>query len=91
MGIRPEHVWLKREVANAEEDDFFRCVVEMTEVTGADSYVYVKVGEKTLIGRTEPEIVYHKEEKLVANFNMSKVHFFDEETGVSLAAGGEDR
>ncbi|OMF29398.1 sugar ABC transporter ATP-binding protein [Paenibacillus sp. FSL H8-0548] len=88
LGVRPEHVWLKQGEVNEVEDDFISCVVDMTEVTGADSYVYVKLGEKTVIGRTDPEKFYHKEEKLLIGFNMNKVHFFDEQTGVSLAAGG---
>ncbi|WP_169082592.1 ABC transporter ATP-binding protein [Paenibacillus sp. PL91] len=90
LGVRPEHVRLKRETAGDLEEGFVRCDVLMTEVTGADSYVYVKAGDHTVIGRTEPETVYVKEEKLVMGFNMSKVHFFDQQTGVSLAAGGEE-
>lgn len=88
MGVRPEHVWLKREDTETPENDFARCTVEMSEVTGADSYVYVKVGEKTVIGRTEPETVFRKEEQLLVGFNMNKIHFFDEESGLSLAVGG---
>ncbi|OBZ12580.1 MULTISPECIES: ABC transporter ATP-binding protein [Bacillales] len=90
LGVRPEHVSLKRETAGDLEDEYVRCEVLMSEVTGADSYVYVKAGENTVIGRTEPEMVFVKEEKLVMGFNMNKVHFFDQQTGVSLAAGGEE-
>jgi multiple sugar transport system ATP-binding protein len=90
LGVRPEHVQLGPDKDEFPEDEYVRGVVEMTEVTGADSYVYVKIGEKTVIGRTEPEIDYEKEEKLLVSFNMNKIHFFDEQSGVSLAAGGDE-
>jgi multiple sugar transport system ATP-binding protein len=88
MGVRPEQAVLKREEQAAPEDGFVRCVVEMTEVMGADSYVYVKVGETTVIVRTDPETAYRKDEKVSVLFNMDKAHFFDRSSGVSLAFGG---
>jgi multiple sugar transport system ATP-binding protein len=90
MGIRPEHVLLKREESAASESVFVQCIVEMTEVTGADSFVYTRVGDTAVIARTDPDTVYMKDEKPVIGFNMNKVHFFDEQTGVSLAVGGDE-
>jgi len=87
LGVRPEHVLLKQ--GEADGDEFVAGIVQMTEVTGADSYVYASIGDYKVIARTEPEITYRKDDVPAIGFNMSKLHFFDETTGASLAAGGE--
>ncbi|RKP53078.1 ABC transporter ATP-binding protein [Cohnella endophytica] len=90
LGVRPEHVILKAEEADDEERGFVSSSVQMTEVTGADSYVYVNVGESKIIARTDPGITYRKDDKPAIGFNMAKIHFFDENTGASLAIGGDE-
>jgi multiple sugar transport system ATP-binding protein len=89
MGVRPEHVLLKQKEWAATDNDYVQCVVEMTEVTGADSYVYTKIGDTAVIVRTDPDTVYLKDEKPAIGFNMSKVHFFDEQSGASIGVGGD--
>jgi multiple sugar transport system ATP-binding protein len=88
LGVRPENVVLNREQLDASDEEYIQCVVQMTEVTGADSYVYVTVGETKIIARTDPGISYRKDEKPAIVFNMNKVHFFDGDNGISLAVGG---
>ncbi|MCC3374010.1 ABC transporter ATP-binding protein [Cohnella sp. REN36] len=91
MGVRPEHVLLRRDAGGASEDGaFFGGVVQMTEATGADSYVYVNVGETRIIARTDPEDLYRKDDQPGVGFQLGKIHFFDETTGLSLAHGGDD-
>jgi multiple sugar transport system ATP-binding protein len=92
LGIRPENVTLKLELSDADDGDHesVQANVQMTEVTGADSYVYVTVGDSKLIVRTDPMISYRKDDKPVIGFNMGKLHFFDENTGISLAVGGDE-
>ncbi|QJD87043.1 ABC transporter ATP-binding protein [Cohnella herbarum] len=89
LGVRPEHVLLKPEQQD-EEDGYASGIVQMTEVTGADSYVYLTVGESKIIARTDPGITYSKDDKPAIGFNMGKLHFFDENTGVSLKVGGDE-
>ncbi|MBW7461557.1 TOBE domain-containing protein, partial [Paenibacillus sepulcri] len=88
------NAFLKAELSgdgNGEEDrDFVPATVQMMEATGADSYVYALIGETRIIARTDPEIIYRPGDKLLVGFNMNKVHFFDENTGISLAAGGDE-
>jgi len=88
MGVRPEHVLLKP--GEADGDEYVAGVVQMTEVTGADSYVYAAIGDYKVIARTEPEISYRKDDVPAIGFNRGKLHFFDETTGESLAAGGAE-
>ncbi|TFE29408.1 ABC transporter ATP-binding protein [Cohnella luojiensis] len=90
LGVRPEHVLLKTPEPDDDEKGFVTSAVQMTEVTGADSYVYVTVGESKIIARTDPGTAYRNEDKPAIGFNMSKLHFFDENTGISLADGGDE-
>jgi multiple sugar transport system ATP-binding protein len=62
----------------------------MTEVTGADSFIYTKIGDTPVIVRTDPDIVYLKDERPMIGFNMNKVHFFDEQSGASITVGGDE-
>ncbi|MBB6729557.1 sn-glycerol-3-phosphate ABC transporter ATP-binding protein UgpC [Cohnella zeiphila] len=87
LGVRPEHVLLGPDRTDEPQPNSVSAVVQMTEATGADSYVYVAVGETRIIARTEPETVYRPEDKVSASFQLEKLHFFDENTGD--AVGGE--
>jgi multiple sugar transport system ATP-binding protein len=92
LGVRPENVMLKLELSDAEYGDLetIQSIVQMTEVTGADSFVYVTVGDSKLIVRTDPMISYRKDDAPAIAFNMGKLHFFDVNTGESLAVGGDE-
>lgn len=87
LGVRPEHVQLEHGLPTNGENDTVGGVVQMTEATGADSYVYVLIGDNRVIIRTEPERQFLAEEKVSVRFQMDKIHFFEEQTG--LAVGGD--
>ncbi len=89
MGVRPEHALLKADTGREEEEGWVRCEVEMTEITGADSYVYVRLGEQTVIVRTDPDKLHRKDDKLLVSFAMNKVHFFEEQSGDSVSLKGD--
>jgi len=87
MGIRAENVVLND---NADDSgEWTKCEVDMSEITGADLYVYVKLGEDTVIVRVDADGSYENGDISFIGFDMNKAHFFDKETGVSLAYGGE--
>ncbi|WP_438347543.1 ABC transporter ATP-binding protein [Paenibacillus sp. FA6] len=88
MGVRSENIMLG-DTASPEDESWTKCVVEMSEITGADLYVYVKLGEDTVIVRADADCSYKKEDNGFIKVDMNKVHFFDKETGASLAIGGE--
>ncbi|MFD0671238.1 ABC transporter ATP-binding protein [Cohnella sp. GCM10027633] len=90
LGVRPEHVVMKSDIPHDEGDDYVQAVVQFSEVTGADSYVYMTVGDHKIIARTDPGITYRNEDKPAIAFHMGRIHFFDENTGISLAVGGDE-
>lgn len=85
LGVRPEHVILKR--GSTEEAGFITGLVQMTEATGADSYVYVQIGSYPLIARTDPEQTYAAGDVVSVGLQMHKIHFFDESTEELVGRG----
>ncbi|MDQ6417813.1 sn-glycerol-3-phosphate ABC transporter ATP-binding protein UgpC [Paenibacillus sp. LHD-117] len=90
MGVRAEHAGLMPDTGGEPLPGWHRGVVSMSEVTGADLYVYVELGEETVICRVQPDEDYARHAAVRISFKMDKAHFFDRETGVSLAAGGDE-
>ncbi|MCR2807038.1 ABC transporter ATP-binding protein [Paenibacillus soyae] len=90
MGVRAEHVKLKADSSLGDGGVWYRGQVQMSEVTGADLYVYVELGEDTVIARAQPERDYPRHASVEIGFQIEKVHLFDKETGISLAAPGGD-
>jgi len=88
MGVRSENIILN-DNASVDDESWTKCIVEMSEITGADLYVYVKLGEDTVIVRVDADGSYKKDDTSFIKIDMNKVHFFDKETGVSLAIGGD--
>ncbi len=90
LGVRSEHVWLKADTEGEPLPGWNRGIVGMSEVTGADLYVYAELGEETVICRVHPDEEHARHSPVQVAFQMEKVHFFDQETGASLAAGGDE-
>lgn len=86
LGVRPEHITLSP--GEATESNEITGIVQMTEATGADSYVYVQVGNYKLIARTTPEVLYQDGDIVSVSMMMQKVLFFDESTEKLI--GSED-
>ncbi|KOY16121.1 ABC transporter ATP-binding protein [Paenibacillus xylanivorans] len=78
LGVRPEHISLRR--GRIDDPSFLPGIVQMTEETGADSYVYIQLGHIRLIVRTEPVSRYETDEIVSVGLQMNKIHFFDETT-----------
>ncbi|QGG55665.1 ABC transporter ATP-binding protein [Paenibacillus sp. B01] len=83
LGVRPEHVRLAA-AERSQEAGWTGASVQMTEETGADSYVYLAAGETRLIARTDSESAYTPEDNVAFAFQMDKTHLFDEATERSL-------
>jgi len=91
MGIRPEHIALEPLEAIDGEDDERTVigVVDMLELMGADTYVYLKIGDFAVIARTEAHTPFRVGDRVRVRLNMTKAHFFDQHTGKSLRAPGD--
>ena len=78
VGVRPEKMFINKGPVG------FQGVVDIVEELGAESFVYVTVGEKRLVARAEGTPPQRGEE-VVLTFNPREAHRFDPETGRRIA------
>ena len=78
VGVRPEKMFINKGPVG------FQGVVDIVEELGAESYVYVPVGENRLVARAEGTPPQRGEE-VVLTFNPREAHRFDPETGRRIA------
>ena len=77
FGIRPEDIW---DVPSSDwivDKHQIEAKVEFRELMGSDTYVYVKVGGHTLIGRVGALADPKPGSNFNLVFNLRKIHFFD--------------
>ena len=78
FGIRPEHITLGGAGAMPAK-------VVLTEPLGAETLALVRIGANEMTGRFQPEAALKPGMDIQVSLAMSKIHVFDEATGVSLA------
>ncbi|MHC1683623.1 MAG: ABC transporter ATP-binding protein [Clostridiaceae bacterium] len=80
MGIRPENISDDKEVVNANIDDTISAKVEVTELMGAETYIYVTKGSSNITLRVPGASNSKTGDMVKIAFNASKIHVFDKET-----------
>lgn len=83
IGIRPSDIKISRDDLNGQ------CVsgpVEFQEPLGSDLFLTLRVGERFLIVRTDPDFEVGPGESIQASFPESRVHLFDRASGARLAS-----
>ena len=78
FGIRPEHITLGGAGAMPAK-------VVLTEPLGAETLALVRIGANEMTGRFQPEAGLKPGMDIQVSLAMSKIHVFDETSGVSLA------
>lgn len=73
LGIRPEHITI---IENESKPDL-EAVVELVELMGKESYLYMKSGEYRFILRINSELNIKIGEILKLKFNEEQIHIFD--------------
>lgn len=80
FGIRPEDIYDKLFTSLASPENTIRATCEVVEPMGSEVYLHLNTGRHTFVARVgahdRPEV--NRDMDLV--FDMSKVHFFDQET-----------
>jgi multiple sugar transport system ATP-binding protein len=80
VGIRPES--LHDQPAQIEElaDSTIDAYVEVTELMGAEIYLYILVGETKLIARVSPRSTSRAGDTIKIALDTSRMHIFDKDT-----------
>ena len=80
FGIRPEDVSSRPIVQEVYPDANVDAEVVVSELLGAETMLYLKLGETEFAARVDARDFHNPGEKVNLTFNVAKGHFFDAET-----------
>lgn len=80
FGIRPEDVSSRPIVQEVYPDANVDAEVVVSELLGAETMLYLKLGETEFAARVDVRDFHNPGEKVNLTFNVAKGHFFDAET-----------
>ena len=81
VGLRPEAISDSEKAVEASDEAAFAVDVDVTELMGAEIYLYLKAGEETnLIARVSSRSLSRAGDKINVAFDMSRLHVFDKDT-----------
>ena len=78
-GLRPECI-SDAPGANDSEENTFDVDVDVTELMGAEIYLYLSIGETNLIARVSSRSKTRAGDKIKVAFEMPRLHIFDKDT-----------
>ncbi len=80
VGLRPEGISDEAKAVDAAPEASFDVSVEVTELMGAEIYLYINVGETNLIARVSSRSKSRAGDNIKVAFDMSRLHIFDNDT-----------
>jgi multiple sugar transport system ATP-binding protein len=80
LGIRPEDI----HVSLSQRDDWHQANVYVTELMGSETFVILQLSEAKLTARAAGDFRAEPDSPLWIDFDTTKAHFFDPETGRRL-------
>jgi multiple sugar transport system ATP-binding protein len=80
MGIRPESL----DEATGSEEAVIECTVEVTELMGAETYIYLSKGKANLVARVNGTSKAKPGDKLKISLDTDKIHIFDKESELTV-------
>ena len=84
FGIRPEHVHDEAEELSKAIMQF-DANVDVTELMGAEIYLYVNIAGQPITARVDPTSTSKVGDKIKVCFSLDKLHIFDKETEQVIA------
>ncbi len=78
VGIRPENI--DDGATEACDDNTVEAYVDVTELMGAEIYLYLTIGETNLIARVSPRSRSRAGDTIKLTFDTSRMHIFDKDT-----------
>ena len=88
VGVRPEHIAISmgRQEEGADDTQTWTVParVEMIELMGSESFVYLKLGDDNIVCKAEADTELEIGSVAEIRFQMEKAHFFSEASGLSI-------
>ncbi len=80
LGIRPENVHDEPQYLANATTGIVRCSVEITELMGAETYLYLQCEGVKVTARVSPTSTAQPQDEIDVVFDPEKIHLFDKET-----------
>ncbi|MGM9974505.1 MAG: ABC transporter ATP-binding protein [Clostridiaceae bacterium] len=84
LGIRPEHLTTKADYINANPDAVIEANVEVTELMGAESYIYLSKGKANITARVNGSTSLKAGDLAQIALYTDKIHVFDRESELTI-------
>ncbi len=84
MGIRPEHVHNEEDLLAVHTDGIVEADVEVTELMGAETYLYMNCEGQAINARVAPTNTARPGDKIKIAFDTAKIHLFDKDTEITI-------
>ena len=84
MGIRPEDIHDDEAFLSTYPDAAVSAYVEVTEMMGAETYLYLTINGASFTARVNPRSTTKTGDTVKVGFDVNRLHFFDKETEISI-------
>jgi len=84
MGIRPENLHDEESYLSAMPDCVVDATVEVTEMMGAETYLYLKIADTSFTARVNPRTTAKAGDTIKIAFDVNKIHLFDTDTELAI-------
>ena len=80
LGVRPEDLKDEEMFLSTASTGLIDCTVDVTELMGAETYLYVTCAGRNLIARVSPRSTAKAGDTIKMAIDINKIHLFDKET-----------
>ena len=84
MGIRPEAIHDDEIFLSSFKNLQVKATVDIAELLGSEIYIYMTVEGSNVVAKVPPRSTYKPGDSITVAIDMSKVHFFDNETELAV-------
>ena len=84
MGIRPEDIHDDEAFLSTYPNATVDAFVEVTEMMGAETYLYLQIAEKAFTARVNARSTSKADDTVKVGFDVNRLHFFDKETELAI-------
>ena len=84
LGVRPEDIYDDEAFISASPNLTVDTHVEITEMMGAETYLYLMVEGKQFVARVNPRTTSSTGDDIKIAFDGNNIHLFDKETGLAI-------